>query len=133
VIEALARHGHFERAAEECSISRPVPSMQIRELEKKRAAELVERRQGATTLTALGGDVARRASDIPAVRNLTGHANTVLTRRLRLGVTPTLAPDVSPVAPGAPAQRTGLAPDRLAPDLAAAGFPCARPRHRRRP
>jgi len=98
--EALARHGHFGRAAEECAVSQPALSMQIRELEKRLAAELVERRQGATVLTALGVEVARRASDIlSAARDLADcarHANEVLTGTLRLGVIPTLAPYVLP-------------------------------------
>src|SRR6516225_9178691 len=62
--EALARHGHFGRAAEECAVSQPALSMQIRELEKALGAELVERRQDATVLTSLGIEVAKRASDI---------------------------------------------------------------------
>jgi LysR family transcriptional regulator, hydrogen peroxide-inducible genes activator len=103
--EALARHGHFGRAAEECAVSQPALSMQIRELEKGLAVELVERRQGATVLTTLGGEVAKRASDIlSAVRDLADCArqgNEVLTGSLRLGVIPTLAPYVLPrVLPG---------------------------------
>jgi hypothetical protein len=32
-LDALARHGHFGRAAEECAVTQPALSMQIRELE----------------------------------------------------------------------------------------------------
>ena len=45
-LEALARHGNFGRAAEECGISQPAMSMQIHELEHELGAELVTRRQG---------------------------------------------------------------------------------------
>ena len=107
--EALARHGHFGRAAEECAVSQPALSMQIRELEKALAAELVERRQDATVLTSLGIEVAKRASDIlSAVRDLADcarHGNEVLTGSLRLGVIPTLAPYVLPRVLPALAQR----------------------------
>ena len=41
--DALARHGHFGRAAEACSISQPALSVQIKELEESLGAELIER------------------------------------------------------------------------------------------
>ena len=63
-LDALARHEHFGRAAEECAVSQPALSMQIRELERELGAELVERRQGAIGLTQVGAEVARRAGAI---------------------------------------------------------------------
>src|ERR1700683_731353 len=72
-LDALARHGSFGRAAEECSISQPALSMQIRELERVLGAELVTRRQGGPTiLTEAGTEVAQRATSIlSAARDLT--------------------------------------------------------------
>ena len=40
---ALARHGHFGRAAQACAISQPALSMQIKELEEALGSVLLER------------------------------------------------------------------------------------------
>ena len=99
-LDALARHGHFGRAAEECAISQPALSMQIRELEHELGAELVERRQGITVLTEAGAEVARRAGSIlGAARDLAdcvSRRGQLLNCSLRFGVIPTLAPYVLP-------------------------------------
>jgi LysR family hydrogen peroxide-inducible transcriptional activator len=99
-LEALARHGHFGRAAEECAVSQPALSMQIRELERGLGVDLLERRQGATLLTEVGAEIARRAGLIlTATRDLADcarHSDRLLSGSLRLGVIPTLAPYVLP-------------------------------------
>src|ERR1700737_941410 len=91
-LDALARHGHFGRAAEECAVSQPALSMQIRVLERELGVDLVERRQGATVLTDVGREVAHRAGGIlSATRDLTDfarHRTRVLTGTLRLGIIP---------------------------------------------
>ena len=100
-LDALARHGNFGRAAEECSVSQPALSMQIRELEHELGAELVTRRQGVTVLTEAGAEVARRAGSIlSATHDLADcvrHSGHLLCGTLRLGVIPTLAPYVLPL------------------------------------
>ena len=100
-LDALARHGSFGRAAEECAISQPALSMQIRDLENELGAALVTRRQGATVLTEAGAEVARRAGSIlSATRDLADcirHNGQLLSGTLRLGVIPTLAPYVLPL------------------------------------
>src|SRR5262249_28628757 len=99
-LEALARHGHFGRAAEECAVSQPALSMQIRELERDLGIDLLERRQGATLLTEIGAEIARRAGLIlTATQDLADcarHSDRLLSGSLRLGVIPTLAPYVLP-------------------------------------
>jgi LysR family hydrogen peroxide-inducible transcriptional activator len=98
--EMLARHRHFGRAAEDCAVTQPALSMQIRELESFLGAKLVERRAGELVLTELGADVARRGAHIlAAVHDLTEHARhsgRLLCGPLRLGVIPTLAPYLLP-------------------------------------
>jgi LysR family transcriptional regulator, hydrogen peroxide-inducible genes activator len=100
-LDALARHGSFRRAAKECAISQPALSMQIRELEQELGAELVTRRKGMTVLTETGVEVARRAGPIlSAARDLADcvrHGGPLLSKTLRLGVIPTLAPYVLPL------------------------------------
>src|SRR5712672_3245105 len=41
-LSALARHGHFGRAAEACSVTQPALSLQIRDLERELRVELRE-------------------------------------------------------------------------------------------
>jgi LysR family hydrogen peroxide-inducible transcriptional activator len=60
-LTALARHRHFGRAAEDCAVTQPALSMQVRELEREIGVDLVERRPGDTALTDTGLDVAQRA------------------------------------------------------------------------
>jgi LysR family hydrogen peroxide-inducible transcriptional activator len=99
-LQALARHSHFGRAAEECAVSQPALSMQIRELERLLGVELLERRQSGLALTEIGAEVARRGEHIlSATRDLVDcarHSCRVLSGNLRLGVIPTLAPYVLP-------------------------------------
>src|SRR5690606_1411152 len=98
--DALARLGHFGRAAEDCAVSQPALSMQIRELEDILGAPLVERGARQVRLTELGEEFALRVRDIrTAVNELAGlvRARTgPLLGRLRIGVIPTVAPYLLP-------------------------------------
>jgi LysR family transcriptional regulator, hydrogen peroxide-inducible genes activator len=98
-LSALAKHRHFGRAAEECAVTQPALSMQVRELEREIGAELVERRPNDIALTEIGLDVARRAEHILAsTRDLVDfvrHRN-LLSGALKLGIIPTLAPYILP-------------------------------------
>ena len=98
-LSALARHRHFGRAAEDCAVTQPALSMQVRELEREIGAELVERRPGDIALTDTGLEVAARAEQILiATRDLVDFARhrAVLSGPLRLGIIPTLAPYILP-------------------------------------
>jgi LysR family hydrogen peroxide-inducible transcriptional activator len=96
---SLARRRHFGRAADDCAVTQPALSMQIRELEREIGAELVERRAGEVALTATGIEVARRAERIlAAARDLVDFAQhrEILSGGLKLGIIPTLAPYLLP-------------------------------------
>ncbi len=98
--EALARHRHFGRAAEECAISQPALSMQIRDLEQLLGAPLVERRPNDVALTELGTEIARRAENLligaDELVEFARQRQGVLTGTLRFGLIPTLAPYLLP-------------------------------------
>src|SRR6056297_3630206 len=102
--DALARHGHFGRAAETCAISQPALSMQIRELEESLGAPLFERGARRARLTGLGEEFASRAREIlRSVDELSDLARTSQDRlagRLRIGVIPTVAPYLLPAIIG---------------------------------
>ena len=98
-LASLARHRHFGRAAEDCAVTQPALSMQIRELERELGAELVERRPGEIVLTEIGLEVAQRAEHmLAATRDLVDFARHrgLLSGQTALGVIPTLAPYVLP-------------------------------------
>ena len=98
-LAALARHRHFGRAAEECAVSQPALSMQVRELEREIGAELIERRPGEIALTETGLEVAQRAVQVlAATRDLIDFARhrDPLSGNLKLGIIPTLAPYILP-------------------------------------
>jgi LysR family hydrogen peroxide-inducible transcriptional activator len=84
-LSALAKHGHFGRAAQACAVTQPALSMQIRDLERTLGVAVVERRPGDVMLTA-----SRDLVDFAR------HRSGLLTGRLTLGVIPSLAPYLLP-------------------------------------
>jgi len=98
--EALAREGHFGRAAESCSISQPALSMQIRELEEIVGAELFERSARQIRLTGFGEAFSHRVRDIMRSVEELGEfarsAQSSFMTRLRIGIIPTIAPYLLP-------------------------------------
>ena len=97
---AVARFGHFGKAAEFCNVTQPALSMQVRELEGGLAVKLFERRQDGVHLTDAGREILKRAQNIlAAVRDLDDfahHHKQLLSGRLRLGVIPSIAPYLLP-------------------------------------
>jgi LysR family hydrogen peroxide-inducible transcriptional activator len=93
---ALANRAHFGRAAEDCHVSQPTLSNQIRKLEEYLGVTLIERNAKSFALTAIGQEVVEKAQRIVAevdtllssVRKPRGP----LTGPLNLGVIPSLAP-----------------------------------------
>ena len=102
--EALARHGHFGRAANACAISQPALSMQIKELELSLDTILFERGPRRITLTAFGEQFAIRVHDIlrsvDELGDLARASQLGLMGRLRIGIIPTIAPYLLPTLLG---------------------------------
>ncbi|CAH0223776.1 Hydrogen peroxide-inducible genes activator [Agrobacterium fabrum] len=98
--DALAKIGHFGRAAQACAISQPALSLQIRELEELIGAPLVERGSRQIRLTALGEEFAERTRailrSVDELQDLARAGHGPLSGRLRIGVIPTVAPYLLP-------------------------------------
>jgi LysR family hydrogen peroxide-inducible transcriptional activator len=97
---ALANRAHFGRAAQECHVSQPTLSTQIRKLEEYLGVTLIERNANSFALTPVGQEVVEKARRIVAqvdellATTRTGHGP--LSGPLNLGVIPTLAPYLLP-------------------------------------
>ena len=135
--DALARQGHFGRAAEASSISQPALSMQIKELEETLGAPLFDRGARAVSLTGFGEEFAPRAREIlRAVEELEDLGRVLrdhMAGRLRMGVIPTVAPyllprligDLGREYPGLDLQLRETITPRLLQDLAEGRLDCA--------
>jgi LysR family hydrogen peroxide-inducible transcriptional activator len=99
-LDAIARHGHFGKAAAHCAVSQPALSMQIQELEQELGVQLVERRRQGAQLTEAGREIARRAqrvlNEVRDIGDFARQSREPLSAPVRLGVIPTVAPYVLP-------------------------------------
>lgn len=98
---ALAEARNFGRAAAKVNVTQPALSVQIRELEERLGTTLMERQPRDIVLTPTGHDVLRHAKRVLAeMRDLQAAARLrdKLSGRVTLGVIPTVAPYLLPVA-----------------------------------
>lgn len=98
--DAVARTGHFGKAAERCSVTQPALSMQVQELEKYLGIQLLERGRNGVMLTEGGKEIAQRAArvlaDVRDIVDLARRQGDVLSGPLRFGVIPSVAPYILP-------------------------------------
>ncbi|MBL4929773.1 LysR substrate-binding domain-containing protein [Fuscibacter oryzae] len=98
--DALARHRHFGRAAEDCAVTQPALSMQIKDLEEGLGTPLFERGGRQVRLTGFGEVFLDRVQSIlravDDLKDLARAANSQPAGRLRIGVIPTVAPYLLP-------------------------------------
>ena len=101
---STAKHGNFTKAAEECFVSQPTLSMQIKKLEGELGFELLERDKKKVMLTDAGRALLNAAEGIVTLeREIKEVAKTLrdpFAGKFRLGVFPTLAPYLLPKVVG---------------------------------
>lgn len=99
--KSLAQTGTFSRAAEAMHVTQPALSQQIKELEGQLGTQLVERQPRRVVLTPAGHDLLRHADRVLAemqALEVSARWRQGLAGRLAIGVIPTVAPYLLPVA-----------------------------------
>ena len=98
---AVAETRHFGRAAQECNVSQPTLSSQIRKLEEELGVMLLERTNKRVDLTPVGSQILIHAREALAqaahMQAVASAARDPLVGSIKLGVIPTLAPYLMPL------------------------------------
>jgi LysR family hydrogen peroxide-inducible transcriptional activator len=98
--QAVAEQLSFRRAAEQCHVSQPALSLQLRELELALGVQLFERDKKRVMVTPAGRHLLERAQNIlleaDALLEAARRAADPLAGALRLGVIPTVSPYLLP-------------------------------------
>src|SRR5580692_3535999 len=101
-VVAVAGAGNFSRAAEQCHVSQPSLSQQIQKLEDELGERLFDRMKRQVKLTPHGEAFLRRAvrilEEVESARREAIDARELLRGNLTIGVLPTIAPYLLPVA-----------------------------------
>ncbi|MDI1351501.1 MAG: DNA-binding transcriptional regulator OxyR [bacterium] len=102
---AVADHNHFGKAAEECFVSQPALSMQIKKLEESLGVLLIERTNKRIFFTEIGKLIVQQARDIlyrvESLQEVANQSKDPFCGELHLGIIPTLAPYLLPlIIPG---------------------------------
>ncbi len=96
---AVARHQNFSRAAEECNVSQPALSSQIKKLENELGADLFERRVNDVRLTEFGTRIMDSAQSIidqtEIIKDIAQEYRDIEALPFKIGMTPTLAPYIT--------------------------------------
>lgn len=99
-VVAVDRHRHFTKAADECGVTQPTLSMQIRKLERELGVEIFQRNRIRVRPTDIGRELVDQARtvlrEVERLRKLAGEADGEVAGELRLGVIPTVGPFVLP-------------------------------------
>lgn len=100
-LAALADTRHFRRAAERCNVTQPTLSAQLKLLESRLNAKLVERSTSRVLLTPLGEKIVTRAraalKEVEEIRSLAQLESGSLASTIRVGVVQSLGPYMMPL------------------------------------
>jgi LysR family transcriptional regulator, hydrogen peroxide-inducible genes activator len=92
----VADTGSFVKAAQNCHVSQPTLSQQIKALEERLGAKLLERSAQGAALTPVGRSVVGKAREVLAqvreIETMTQRWSSSLSGTIKLGTTPTLGP-----------------------------------------
>jgi len=99
-ILAVARHGHFGRAADACNVTQPTLSAMIGKLEEEIGAKLCDRNRQPIVPTIVGERVINRAREVldqaDTIKDIVLEEKQSLGGMFRIGILPTIAPYLLP-------------------------------------
>ena len=99
-ILAVARHGHFGRAADACNVTQPTLSAMIGKLEEEIGAKLFDRNRQPICPTPVGERVISRAKEVltqaDSIRDIVKEEQQSVGGVFRIGILPTIAPYLLP-------------------------------------
>ena len=99
-ILAVARHGHFGRAADACNVTQPTLSAMIGKLEEEIGAKLFDRNRQPICPTPVGEKVINQAREVltqaDSIKEIVHEEKQSLGGIFRVGILPTIAPYLLP-------------------------------------
>ncbi|MBQ2856030.1 MAG: LysR family transcriptional regulator, partial [Bacteroidaceae bacterium] len=99
-IMAVARYGHFGRAADACNVTQPTLSAMIGKLEEEIGAKLFDRNRQPILPTTVGERVITRAREVldqaDSIKDIVLEEKQSLGGIFRIGILPTIAPYLLP-------------------------------------
>ncbi|MGK7391250.1 MAG: LysR substrate-binding domain-containing protein [Candidatus Cyclobacteriaceae bacterium M2_1C_046] len=104
-VTALARHQHFKKAAEACSVTQPTLSMQLQKLEEQIGLILFDRKSVPITPTPSGKPFIKQAEqvlfELDKLKQVVEDQKEAITGSFEIGALPTIGPYLFPrIIPG---------------------------------
>jgi len=98
---AVAKHKHFGKAAQECYVSQPTLSTQLKKMEEQLGVQIFERGKKQVIITSIGQQIIDKAQELlnthNQIKQTAKQFSDPLSGELKIGVFPTLAPYILPI------------------------------------